>query len=232
MAGDGWLESGTRIPFVGIIAIVVIVAVVALFVKVSFAPLFPASDVTVEDGNALTGMVTGSESFYGIREIDLQRKELLRGTLTTPQESLIFTLDVPQKLLTIQHERNVEEIELHSLDERLTAAFEYYGQQAVVDIDPAKRELVFHLPQRNAQPITIMLSDTILYRGEFLFRSETHKLEFWPASTQATIKASRSARVQLEPKDNLYTGVWTDGKTNRPMTVDVQERVARIENIY
>ena len=43
----GWLEQRTRIPFVGIIAIVVIVGIVAVFLRSGLSDLLPESKFTV-----------------------------------------------------------------------------------------------------------------------------------------------------------------------------------------
>lgn len=223
---DGWLEPRTRIPFVGILAITIIVAVVAVFIKTQMAPLFPEAEVTVQDTNTLTGMATSSDTFYGLREIDLKRKEYLRGTLQS-KEATVFTVDVANRLLTI----NGEEIELQRSNDHYIARFEYQNLATMVDIDPAERTLIISKPGTSAVHTTLLLSDLVVYRGEFTYQGETHILEVTPGSG-ATIRSSQSYSIPLTQSGEKLRGTWVDGKQKRPVIIDLADKQATIEDVY
>jgi hypothetical protein len=222
---DGWLEPRTRIPFIGIMAITVIVAVVAIFIRAQLAPLFPESTVEVESGDALTGRAT-SDTFYGLREIDLSRKELLQGTLQS-REATKFTVDAANRLLNV----NDEEVVLQPMDDRLIATFEYQGANTRVEIDGAERTLTLTRPGTSALTTVVQLSDIVVYRGSFTYRNQQHVLELQPATKIATIRGQDTATIQMAGDDKLY-GTWTEGKQKRPIIIDLKAREATIEDIY
>jgi len=234
MADDGWLEPRTRIPFVGIIAIVLIVSVVAIFIKTQLGPLFPASDITIQTSEDGAPAVAGkaSNSFAGIREVTLDRKERLQGIMSTTAGSRIYTIDVPAKLLTISDGASREEIILTSVDQELIATFEYADINTRIAIAPAERTMSYSEPGKSSYPTIIALGDITSYEGYFTFRNQNYLFQYFPAGDNAVITGSTQATVALTQSGTTYTGVWNDGKNERPVTVDMEELKATIEEVY
>lgn len=224
---DGWLEPRTRIPFVGIIAMVIIVAVVAVFIKTQLSPLiFPEAEITVEDGNALTGRAT-SETFYGMREVELDRKELLRGSLQGRQGALTFTIDVPNQLLLLSNGERIEEIELQPAEGRLHATFSYNDVTAMLVADPADRSLSYST--ESTMPMTLRLSEHITYLGQFIYKGDEYAVEFTPAAGQLLIAGKN---IPLSNDGKFFSGTWMNGRVNKPVRIDTEKALLTIEDIY
>ena len=162
MAEDRWLEPRTRIPLAGIVAIVLVVAVVAVFLKSQLAAFFPETTISVTAGGASEANVAGqaSSSFDCLRQIALTRKERLHGILQQSSGAQRYTVDVPERLLTISRGDTQEEVVL-TLETSgvLVAVFEYNGQPTRVDIDPLARELVVQSPGVTANLIAVPLCE-------------------------------------------------------------------------
>lgn len=223
---DSWMEPRTRIPFVGIVAMVLIVAVVAIFLKTQLEPLFPKAEVTVEDETALTGRAT-SESFYGMREVDLHRQDVLAGSLSRKGGALTFSLDAEERMLTITDAGIEEEIILYPRDGLLKAYFEHNGIDSVIVIDPVARSLTFGSDA--ATPIEIGLDDAIIYTGSFTHKGTQHKVVFTPAASEVVIG---SDSISLADDGRIFTGAWTTGKTSKPVTIDIAKELLTIEDVY
>ncbi|HIH25102.1 TPA: hypothetical protein HA251_08775 [Candidatus Woesearchaeota archaeon] len=239
MESDSWLEPRTRIPFVGIIAITLIVIVVAVFVKTQIGPLFPASDITVQEaGNApaITGRATSSSSFIGLREIDLQRQEYLRGVLNTGEGSQQFTADIPRRMLVIEREGVREEIILapSSNDPTIfTAIFDNNNLATRVDLDTGDLVLRYSEPGKSVGYTSITLGTVVTYEGTFKFRNQQYTIQFVPGSEEAIIAAgSVQTVVPLLEENGLYSGTWQDDRNIRPITINPKRLQAVIEDVY
>lgn len=239
MESDSWLEPRTRIPFVGIIAITLIVIVVAVFVKTQLGPLFPASDITIKEaGNApaITGRATSSSSFIGLREIDLQRQEYLRGVFNTGKGSRQFTADIARKILVIEQNGVREEIILAPSTNDptvFTAIFDNNNLATRIDLDTGDLVLRYSEPGKSVGYTSITLSALVTYEGAFKFRNQQYTIQFIPGSDEAVIAAgSVQARVPLNKENGLYSGTWQDDRNNRPVTINPKRLQAVIEDVY
>jgi hypothetical protein len=236
MAPDSWLEPRTRIPFVGILAIVIIVIVVAVFVKTQLGPLFPPSDVHVQSASEAP-IATGraSSSFIGLREIALREKELLQGVLNTGSGARTFIIDTQGRLLIIDDSKTQEEILLKPSESdpgTLTAQFDYKNQQTRVDIDPIDAALRYSEPGKSVTPIMLGLGTLVTYEGTFRFRNEQYLFQFSPSSSEAVITGATPAVVPLVKDGHADSGTWQDGPNNRPVSINIATMQAVIEEVY
>jgi hypothetical protein len=225
-----WLESHTRIPFVGIIAMVIIVAIVAIFIKTQIGPLFPASDVKVETEN---GNVAGhaSASFYGVREIQLKRTEYLQGVLNRNEHSLLLVVDPASKLLVIIEGSRREEIILHEDGDMFTATFEYNGVQTNVRVS-VDNYLLYTEPGKSAIQMRVPLSDGVRYQGYFTVRNRQYLLQFMPTQHSAAVIGSITNQIDLSLKNGIYAGVWDEAGKKHPITIDLSKMIATVEEVY
>jgi hypothetical protein len=226
MADDPWIERNSRVPVIGIIAIVLIVAIVSFFLK---PYVLPDSPVTVTSDN-LQGRA--SASFAGMREVPLQQKAYLGATLSTPGGARMFTVDVPARMLIITEDGNREEIELSPKEDALVATFEYNGRSTRVDIRPTERTMAYSEPGYSAVTIDLVLSEVVTWQGIFNFRNSQYLFQFYPAGSRATISSDSIVNINLAQSGSLFTGTWNDGNNARPVTVDVEKRVATVEEVY
>jgi hypothetical protein len=226
MTDDPWIERNSRVPVVGIIAIVLIVAVVSFFLK---PYVLPDSPVSVSSGNV---QGRASASFAGTREVPLQQKAYLSATLSTRAGARTFTVDVPAQLLIITENGNREEVELHAEEDKLAATFEYNGRQSHVDVHPAERSLSYSEPGYSAVTIDLVLSEIVAWQGTFRFKNSQYLLQFYPAGSRAVISSDKIESVPLAQSGTLYAGIWTDGDTDRPITVDAEQHLAMVEEVY
>jgi hypothetical protein len=227
---DSWIEPRTRIPFTGIVAMVIIVAVVAIFIKTQLAPFFPASDVTVTDEQQNIGG-RASASFYGMREVPLSKKAYLQGVLNTPTRGLTFTIDVSGQYMTIAQGERREEIQLHDEDGLMVAVFEYEGVQTQVGVDPIARTLKMNEPGKSVAFTEVGLSELLVYQGTFTLRNEQYLFQFSPAGPQAIISSNTVAHVPLTQSGSTYSGVWRTDKSH-PISIDTEKKVATIEELF
>lgn len=227
---DDWLEPRTRIPFAGIIAMVLIVAVVAVFLNTQLRPFFPGDSVRVTSTAGSQENVAGraSVSFAGLREIDLVRKERLEGSLGREGTSMRFTVDADAGLLTIAERGRVEEVVLNPGDDGMTATFEYDGAQVRVDIDGRR----LRLSSPGAVPIDVTLAPVASYEGTFMFNNEEYLFQFFPAGGYALIGARETAQVSLASSGATYAGTWNDGRRTHPVVIDTVRLQATIEEIW
>jgi hypothetical protein len=225
---DGWLEQRSRIPFAGIVAIVVIVAVVAVFLKAQMSTVFPPGDLTVQ--SSPTGNVvaeSASDSFYGEREVPLQRKEYLAGIMNTPSGATSFRVDYGARLLLVTREET-QEIQLVPVSDRLTATFTLESTQARVDIDGAARTLIFSEPGK-AVPATIALAELVTYQGSFLHKERSYPIAITPGAGEATIQG---ATFPISKTEDGYHGIWAAGKQHSPVTIAGDFSTITIEELY
>jgi hypothetical protein len=230
MARD-WLDPDTRIPFLGIIAMVIIVAVVAIFMKSQLAPFFPEATITVnEDTENLAGQA--SSSFYGTYEIPLSQKNYLQGVLSTPRRSMSFSIDVQNQLLIITQGDRQEEIELHDEDGKLVATFDYDEISTRVSIEPQEHLLHLSEPGKSISSIDVNLADNLLYSGELFLRNQEHYFQFSPGETYLFITSSNTVRIPLTAKGSLFSGIWEIGGKTYPITVDAEAKTITIEDLF
>jgi len=225
MANDGWLEQRTRIPFVGIIAIVLIVAFTAAFFKV------PTNDFEISSTqDALRGKA--SSSFQGERTVPLSYEERLQGLYSSSSGTTLYSVDVSSKVLYIK-KTNTEEVLLEVIQDGkgLTATFELQGIDTRVDIYPAD-EILYHTNLATGAVTEIKLTETIGYEGIFVYNEEDYTFMFNPSGNYAQISAKNSYRVPLTETGHLYTGTWREYGNAHPVTVDTLRLVAVIEEVW
>ena len=229
--GDSWIEPRTRIPFVGIIAMVIIVAIVAVFIKTQLGPMFPKSDVKIEAESA-NAAGHASASFYGVREIQLQRTEYLQGVLSTSQRSMSIVVEPASKLLILTEGSRREEIKLHEDSDKIAATFEYDGVPTNIRVDPVSDYLLYTEPGKSAVQMQVPLSNNYRYQGFFTVRNRQYLFQFMPASGYATILGSSTDNVNLNVKGTTYTGIWDEAGKEHPVTIDATKMIATVEEIY
>ncbi|MDD9953121.1 MAG: hypothetical protein OXR66_02190 [Candidatus Woesearchaeota archaeon] len=226
MAKDGWLEQRTRIPFVGIIAIVLIVGTFAVVVHEDDE--FSVSGD--RNGNA-DALLRGkaSDSFVGVAGIELNKKERMHGVLNTPAYSLQFVVDYYGKLLTLHSNGKTEEVVLTATDDGLAATFERNGQTVRVDVYGAERVLVY---KGATTPISVHLADTVQYEGFFLYRSGKYLFQFSPASDRVTITGDERYDVGVANQHGLYVGTWNENGNSHPILVDLAAMRAEAHDVW
>ncbi len=235
MAQESWIEPKSRIPFIGIIAIVLIVAVVAVFVKIELGPLFPKSDIQIQQDNSLTGnAIAGksSSSFLGLREIELTRKERLEGILNTPKHAVKFVIDVPEQIMTISEGTTTEEVVLSSDGQTLGATFDHNNQLTRVDISLSNKRLLYNEIGKSAVPPNIDLSDMITYEGTFIFKNVKYQFQYEPSSDEVTISGTTTSVIKITSEGSTFSGIWQNENINHPIIINMQEHQATIEDVY
>jgi hypothetical protein len=230
--GDSWIEPRSKIPFVGIIAIVVIVAVVAIFIKTQLGPLFPASDVKVETAGKANVAGHASASFYGMREVQLKQAEYLQGALVTGDRSIGITVDPASKLLIIAEGSRREEVQLHENGDKLSATFEYNGVQTTMDVSTADRYLTYVEPGRSVAQLQVPLSHGRRYQGLFTVRNRQYLLQFYPEANYATVIGNSADRIDLARTDATFAGNWDEAGKQHPVSIDAEKMIATIEEVY
>jgi hypothetical protein len=213
---DRWLEPKTRIPFIGILAIVLVVAVVAVFTKSQLDRLFPESNVQVQEQR----VVSGSASFYGVREVKLERKELLSGVLSG-KRTLRFIVDVPDALLTIKENEIEEEIEMFRDGDALVATFEFMGHQTRVVI--TNGILTYSEPGVSVISDVVPLRETAEYRATVSLGGNAMEV----LVDRETLYIGADA-IPLSFDGNYYRGQW--GK--HPVTLNPKTQILTVEDFY
>ncbi len=233
MTEERWLEPKSKIPFVGIVAIVLIVAVVAIFIKTQLGPFFPASTVEVTEGTA-ANTITGkaSSSFIGLREIDLTQKELLSGVLNIRDRNIRFTIDVASQIMTIRDNGVTEEVMLDLKGDALSSTFEHNNQKTYVKIELSKRNLFYNEVDKMGVPVNIVLADITTYTGRFQYKNQNYLFTYQPLADEATISGITTSTITLTQENNIYVGAWQDGTSIKPITVDILKHKATIEDVY
>ncbi len=237
MVEDRWLEPRTRIPLAGIVAIVLVVAVVAVFLKSQLGAFFPETTISVTEGTPadanIAGQASASSSFDGLRQVPLERKERLHGILQQSSGARTYTVDVPERLLTISQGSSQEEVVLTvGTGGILTGVFESAGKATRVDIDPLDRELVVQSPGVSANPITVPLTETLAYEGYFTYRNERLLLQYVPSGPSVRISGASIDTVPLTISDGILVGTWTRDTVEHPVTVDTSRSLATISAVW
>ncbi len=229
MRKSGWLEQHTRIPFAGIIAMVLVVAVVAVFLKLQMDSLFPESEVKVqseqEANNALTGMVTAS--FQGMRKVPLTEVNRLSGMLHQTDRQLKFTVD--QDILFIEDGGLKEEFVLESGLGYKSASFDYKGKYVRVDIFSDRNFLFFIEPGRSG-PVRVALANEKSFQGNFQYMERLWQFQYYPGGNYVLIDGG--SNIRLVRKGDLYVGTWFERGRSHPIRVDPVEQVATIEEVW
>jgi len=233
MPEDRWVEPRARIPLAGIVAMVLIVAVVAVFLKTQLSTIFPATTIQFTDGASENVAGRASASFEGLREIALVRKERLTGLLHRIDGALVFTVDVPERLLTISRGATVEDVLLEpGEDGTLTAAFEHDGTATRVDVDTLARAMIFSKPGVTSNPITVPLTETLTYEGYFTYRSERLLYQYRPGERAVRMLGSTADTVPLTEADGDLRGVWSRDGTEHLTMIDLDTLRATIAGVW
>ena len=230
MARSGWLEPQTRIPFAGIVAMVLIVAVVAIFLKVQMGELFPDSTVEVRSAQEERNVAgLAASSYFGERKLALTDVSKLQGLLHTTQRQLAFL--VHEDTLTIIQGSQREEVLLIQRSDRLTASFEYNTNAVRVDVFPKQETLVWS--EEGSSPVRVSLSERITYESEFIADGTTYEFIFYPAGEYVTIQGPvLGYEISLLRKNGLYVGTWFENGNSHPVKVDPSVQTATIEEVW
>jgi hypothetical protein len=228
---NGWLEPHTRIPLAGIIAMVVIVAVVAIFVKTQLSPLFPESEITIQQESDSNIAGSASASFYGDREIPLARVGYLQGTVTDRSGTATYRVDTAARMLYLQR-GTTEEIVLRQEGDLLIASTEQDGVPTNYVVEPVRERLAISKPGTSSLVLQVALRETVTYRGAFSLRGRECFIDALTAEDAALIHCDGTDRVELERADDALTGVWEERGKEHPMRVDLNERIATISDVY
>jgi hypothetical protein len=230
---EGWLEERTRIPLAGIIAIVIIVGVVALFMRAELTRyVFPSSTVEVIDTAAEGANARGSASFAGERDIPLAYKERLEGVLTTTEGSLSVQVDAAARSLTLVRDGEREEVILSPSEDGtgLVADFEFDATQTRVRVDPAARSLTL---ARDGLPVVVTLTDAVSYDGAFTHAGKDYGLRFAPGGPSALVThGGGMVVVPLARAGQEYSGVWSESQGDHPVRIDAEKLVATIGELW
>ena len=235
MADDGWLGGRQKIPFAGIVAIVIIVAVVAIFIKTQLTPFFPESKMTVEAGN-IAGKGS-SDSFAGEVNVPLEEQYFKEGKLHLGQNTIAFKVNIAKSILHVETQGKTTDIILEQRDNKLFTQFEDdidHVQTLVTmnNLDPVV--LTYVQMGKSAVPITVALRDSINHRAEFSVRGEAFIFELDTATEIVTIKHKTTEEIQLYRVGEKLEGTWIKGNSERHITVSKADGklTAKIESIY
>ncbi len=229
----GWLEQRTRIPFVGIIAIVVIVGIVAVFLRSGLSDLLPESKFTVTSASDGTN-AAGSASFRGERAVPLTFESRLEGILVLEKRSVGLSVDAAGKRLYTTSDGLREEILLERTQDGLglTATFEYDGLPVVVTVYPSERTLDWR--KVGGLGTTVQLVEDTQYSGRFLFNGKQYTVRVEPGRPGVVIRTNdESANVNLRWMNRMLVGTWRspDG-ASRPVEVDLDSLTIRVSNLW
>jgi hypothetical protein len=225
---ESWIEPRTKIPLVGIISMVLIVVVVAIFMKTQLSALFPSADVRVESERQNT-VGSSSASFYGEREVILTKTVYWQGILQTPSQVLRIQINTNKLLMLLTENSVQEEIMLTQQEGNLVASVERDGVQTLLIFDPITGQLRMSQPGQEIGVTTVQLSQAPLYEGSFTLRNEDHDFVFSPSGSYALVAGSR---VTLAQSEELYTGMWKYAGKMRPIRVNAENGIATISEIY
>lgn len=237
MSEDRWVEPRARIPLAGIVAIVLIVAVVAVFLKTQLGAIFPTTTVQVTDAQgANTANIAGraSGTFEGLREITLARKERLEGVLHTSDGARVFTVDVPARTLTVARDGQQEIFPLEpGANGALAAAFELDGVVTRIDVAALDRTLTYSRPGVSANPIAVPLVETLAYEGFFEYHGERLLLQYLPGKDAVRFTGAQTDLVPVTAADDgTLAGTWVRDGTSHPVRVDTARLEATIADVW
>jgi len=228
----GWLEQRTRVPFVGIVAIVLIVAVVAIFLRVGLEDILPDSEVTVRGVKGEDSNLLGSATFSGSRQTYMTYVELLQGVLVTRDGSVALTISPIDKRLVLDHGTLHEEVLLDVTQDGLgfAATFEYNGEQVTFTVFPAEHEASWH--QVGGLSVQTQLVDVTRYKGEFLFNGIQHVVTVDPGDPHVVIEGEETSTVPLSPAGKLLTGTWRSANALHPIEMNVDTMLFTVTNLW
>lgn len=235
MAGD-WFEPRTRIPLAGMLAMVLIVAVVAVFLKTQLAAVFPDSTVqvtsTAENPDGFNTAGRASATFEGLREVRLQRIDEVQGVLAVNGPALRMTFNPDSSLLTLTRQGRVEEVVMESTASGYVAVFEYENSQVRVEIDGSLRSLHYVSDAVGLAPVAVALAPVTTYEGEFMMNGDSVRFQLLPASNIARLTGVSTWDVSLVATENGFSGSWNDGARTRPVTISTSTLIATIEEVW
>ncbi len=237
MPEDRWVEPRARIPLAGIVAIVLIVAVVAVFLKTQLGAIFPTTTVQVTDTQGTdTANIAGraSSTFEGLREIALARKERLEGVLQTGDGARVFTVDVPARTLAVTRDGRRETFPLElGANGALTAVFELDGVVTRIDVAALDRTLTYSRPGVSANPIAVPLVETLAYEGFFEYHGERLLLQYLPGQDAVRFAGAQTDLIPVATAgDGTLAGVWTRDDTSHPVRIDLTRLEATVADVW
>ncbi|MBR9700536.1 hypothetical protein GOV11_01585 [Candidatus Woesearchaeota archaeon] len=237
MARDSFLDSRTKIPFFGIVAMVLIVAIVAVSLRTQVAGLFPESTVTVRSSDAITGNVvgSGSASFYGQREIPLVHKTRLRASMHQYDEILIFIVDEDARTARVSSGNLETTVALSPRNDGsgLTATFEFAGKNRRIDVFAMTGRLLYSEPGTSALVPELKLSDVVSYDGSFEYKNVQYGISFVPSGEYIMISGrSTESKISLVRQGSSYAGTWFESKKGHPLKLNPGDRTVVLENMW
>jgi len=207
MAPD-FIERSNRTTVYGIIAIVLIVVVVAIFLRVR-----PLSIFSQDEGISLTGFAT-AESFYGTRIVNLEPHEMLSARISVAGlGSREYKAYPDDGFITVMMDGRSYESELALYDDGVYhASYPDNGVDAVVSVVPeaatiwVKGLLSYDNELRISSPAII----TKVYDGKLYVRGVEIGVQHVLGSSELLFHVDgQTAAVGMSQMEDGLVGIWS-----------------------